>query len=122
MEPSILKGTKKMLGVSDIYTAFDTDIIIQINSVFSVLQQLGIGPVAGFFIEDSSEEWEDYIGEDQGLNMIRTYLYLKVRMLFDPPTTSYMIKAMEKQIEEHEWRISTHREWQINPVDPTLPI
>lgn len=122
MESSILRGTKKMLGLGDDYTAFDTDIIIQINSVFSILQQLGVGPSDGFFIEDSSTEWEEYLLEDKGLNMVRTYMYLKVRMLFDPPTTSYMIAAMEKQIEEYEWRIRAHREWTLDPVDPMLPL
>lgn len=118
MENSILKSTKKILGIAETYTAFDLDIITHINSAFSVLHQLGVGPTNGFFIEDDGPEWEEFIGTDVGLNMVRSYVFLKVRMLFDPPTTSFLLEAMNKQIQEHEWRISTHREWLLDPVDP----
>lgn len=118
MADSILNDTKKMLGVAEEDTAFDIDIIIHINSVFSVLQQLGVGPVDGFMIEDEEDEWLDYMDADNSYNLIRSYIFLKVRSLFDPPTTSFMLDAMKKQIEEYEWRISTNREWNLNPVDP----
>jgi hypothetical protein len=122
MENSILISTKKVLGIADDYTAFDIDIIMHINSVFSMLTQMGVGPAEGFFIEDDTAEWGDYIANDNVYNMIRSYMFLKVRMLFDPPSTSFLVTAMEKQIGEYEWRISTHREWLLNPVDPALEV
>jgi hypothetical protein len=110
MESSILTSTKKILGVSSDYTAFDLDIITHINSTFSILNQLGIGPVDGFMIEDDEAEWDDLEIPQNQLNMARTYIYIKVRMLFDPPATSFLIEAMNKQIEEHGWRLNTLRE------------
>lgn len=120
MENSILISTKKVLGIAEEYTAFDIDIIMHINSVFSILAQLGVGTAEGFFIEDSTAEWGDFIDNDNVYNMLRSYVFLKVRMLFDPPNTSFLVTAMEKQIQEYEWRISCHREWSLNPVDPIL--
>lgn len=114
MADSILTSTKKILGVADDYTAFDLDIITHINSSFSVLNQLGIGPIGGFFIEDKTETWDDFAVPPNQLAMARTYIYLKTRMLFDPPTTSYLIEAMNKQIAELEWRINIFREVLIN--------
>ena len=110
MENSILKSTKKILGVAADYTAFDLDIITHINSVFSILHQLGIGPDEGFAIEDSTDEWSDYVVPAFQLTLIKTYIYLRVRMLFDPPGTSYLIEAMNKQIQEYEWRLNVNRE------------
>lgn len=117
METSVLNSIKKILGISENYTAFDIDVIMHINSVFSVLSQMGIGPSDGFFIDDSLTEWPDFI-LDSDYNLIKSYMYLKVRMLFDPPQNSFMISAIEKQIQEYEWRLSTFREWKLNPVDP----
>ena len=117
MEQSILNSTKKILGIADDYTVFDLDIITHINTAFSTLTQLGIGPVVGFMIEDADSEWEEFIGEDNRYNAVKSYVWLKVRQLFDPPTTSYMITAIEKQIEELEWRLNASREttaW-VNP-------
>lgn len=107
---SILNDTKKILGINDDYPAFDLDIITHINSTFSLLNQLGIGPSDGFVVNDVSEVWTDIGVPVKQERMIRTYLYLKVRMLFDPPTTSFLIEAMNKQIEEHEHRLSWFRE------------
>lgn len=121
MEESILNGTKKILGVPEDYAAFDHDILTHINSVFSVLHQMGVGPTTSFYIEDASTEWSEFT-TDIALNLIRSYVFLKVKMLFDPPTTSFMIAAMEKQISEYEWRISTHREWSLDPNDPLLDV
>lgn len=118
MENSILTSTKKILGIAEEYTAFDQDILVHINTAFSVLHQMGIGPANGFMIEDEGSEWTEFIGNDYALNMVRSYVFLKVRMLFDPPTTSFLLDAMEKQVQEFEWRISTHREWLLDPVDP----
>lgn len=110
MENSILTSTKKILGLAAEYTAFDLDVITHINTALSVLNQLGVGPAAGFVIEDQTPVWDDLGLPQNQLNMVRTYIYLKVRMLFDPPTTSFLIDAMNKQIEEHEWRLSVFRE------------
>lgn len=107
---SILDSTKKKLGIDASYDAFDVDIITFINGAFSTLTQLGVGPVV-FQIEDNSLEWKDYIGEDDVLlNMVKPYIYLKVRLLFDPPQTSYTQTAFENQLEQMEWRINVYRE------------
>lgn len=107
---SILHSTKKILGLDADYTPFDSDIITHINSVFATLSQLGVGPAAGFFIESNEEVWTDFDVPANQLNLVRSYVYLKVRMLFDPPTTSYMITSMENQIKEFEWRLNVFRE------------
>lgn len=124
MEESILQGTKKILGVAADYTAFDHDIITHINSAFSTLAQLGVGPENGFMIEDASAVWTDFLGGtvDPQLNLVRTYVFLKTKMFFDPPTTSYLITACERQIAELEWRLNVRREemdW-VNP-NPRIP-
>lgn len=110
METSILTSTKKVLGIAASYKAFDEDIIMHINAAFSVLNQLGLGPVDGFMIEDDSTEWEDFDVPLNQLSLIKTYIFLKVRLLFDPPTTSYLVEASQKQIEEYEWRLNIFRE------------
>lgn len=117
MDESVLVSVKKVLGVPEDYTAFDFDIIMHINSVFSILYQMGIGPEESFYIEDDGSTWGDFFSETD-LNVIRSYVFLRVRMLFDPPTTSFLLDAMTKQIQEFEWRISTQREWNLDPVDP----
>lgn len=110
MENSILKSTKKVLGIDPEYTVFDLDIITHINSVFSTLTQLGIGPAEGFMIEDDIPEWSDFLGDDLKINSVRTYVFLKTRLWFDPPSTSYVIGALERQVAELEWRLNVHRE------------
>lgn len=102
---SILTSIKKLLGITEDYEQFDTDIIIHINSAFSVLTQLGVGPEAGFYIEDSDAVWTDFVN-DSRLEMIKTYVYLKVKLVFDPPTSSGVIDAINRQISELEWRIN----------------
>ena len=123
MEQSILTSTKKILGIAADYTAFDLDVITHINAAFSTLNQLGVGPAEGFLIEDESMKWEDYIDNEIQLNTIKSYVFLKVRQLFDPPTTSYLITAVEKQIAEFEWRLNVNREsteW-VKPVPTIIP-
>ncbi len=110
MENSILTSTKKILGVAANYTAFDLDIITHINATLSSLNQLGIGPTLGFAIEDDSSVWADLGLPLNQLSMVRTYMFMKVRMMFDPPTTSFHIDAMNKQIAEFEWRLTVYRE------------
>jgi hypothetical protein len=110
VENSILLSVKKILGLPEDYTAFDFDVITHINSVFVTLNDLGIGPDNGFMIEDDVPTWSEFVGEDPRQNSVRTYVSLRVRMLFDPPTTSYLINAMNEQIKELEWRLNTRRE------------
>lgn len=123
MEQSILISTKKVLGIEKDYTVFDLDIITHINSAFSTLTQLGVGPAEGFMIEGVEEEWADFnITDDLQFNSVRSYVFLKTRQLFDPPTTSYLISAVEKQILELEWRLNAHREETEYPLpDPYEP-
>jgi hypothetical protein len=113
MEQSILISTKKILGLSEEYTAFDLDIITHINSAFGTLSQLGVGPTNGFMIEDASDVWLDFIPNSNILTMAKTYIFLKVKMFFDPPSTSFLVTAMNEQIKEYEWRISALRESSI---------
>lgn len=110
MESSILTSTKKVLGIAEAYTAFDLDIITHINGVFTIMNQLGVGPSDGFMIEDSSAMWDDYQVPSNALNLIKTYVFLRVRLLFDPPTTSFLLDSMQKQLQEYEWRLSALRE------------
>lgn len=122
MENSILKSTKKILGIDPEYTVFDLDIITHINSAFSTLQQLGVGPADGFLIDTDEEEWSDFLEpESNKFNSVKTYVYLKVRFIFDPPTTGYLITAFEKQLTELEWRLNTSRE-ETQWTDPDPPV
>lgn len=111
----ILNDTKKVLGLDPDYKAFDIDILMHINTAFVSLNQLGVGPQEGFQIEDETAEWEDYLLNDPNLNSVKTYIYLKVRLYFDPPETSYAQTARQKQIEELEWRLNVYREGRDNP-------
>ena len=101
---SILTSIKKLLGIMSDYTNFDDDIIIHINTAFAMLNQLGVGPEGGFMIVDANSRWEDYTTE-KNLNMVKTYIYLKVRLLFDPPTSSALIESINRTLSEIEWRI-----------------
>ena len=107
MEESILTSTKKILGLTPEYTAFDLDIITHINAAFSVLTQLGVGPIGGFSINDDSNVWSDFDCLPNQLHLVKTYIYLKVRMVFDPPTTSFLLDAYGNQLREYEWRLNT---------------
>lgn len=112
METSILNSTKKILGIDAFYNAFDLDVITHINSAFAVLNSLGVGPNNAFYITDDSDQWSDLGMSNNSLNLVRTYIFLKVRYLFDPPTTSFLLEAVNKQIQEHEWRLMTIREYE----------
>lgn len=103
---SILNSIKKLLGISEEYTQFDADIIIHINSVFGILTQLGIGPPAGFSILDNSTNWSEFIGDATTIEMVKTYIYLKTKLIFDPPQNSSVTASIEKTISELEWRLS----------------
>lgn len=103
---SILTSIKKLLGITEDYTHFDTDIVMHINSVFSILTQLGVGPPEGFYIQDKTTIWYEYISDPNKIEMVKSYMYLKVRLLFDPPSSSSVIEAFNKQISEFEWRLN----------------
>jgi len=117
MENSILTSTKKILGVGPDYPAFDLDIVTHINATFSILNQLGVIADPGFAIEDETEEWSDLELPQNQLNLLRTYMFLRVRMLFDPPNTSFLIGAMNQQLAEYESRLSYFRE-DLIPIPP----
>jgi hypothetical protein len=123
MSDSILTSTKKILGIEEAYEAFDLDILTHINSVFSTLTQLGVGPAEGFMIEDKTATWDTFLGSDPRLNSVKSYVYLRVRLLFDPPQSSYAISALEKQAEEMAWRLNVQMEgtiWTDPDPDPVL--
>lgn len=105
---SILTSTKKMLGIDEEYTHFDADIIMHINSVLMILTQLGVGPEEGFVIEDDTSTWVDFIPEANvaQLHAVKSYIYLKVKLIFDPPLSSAVIDSMNRQIAEFEWRLN----------------
>lgn len=103
---SILTSVKKMLGIPEDYEQFDMDIIMHINSVLMILTQLGVGPEEGFVITDKTDKWSDFIGEGKLVELVKSYVYLKVRLIFDPPQSSSIIEAMNRQISEFEWRIN----------------
>lgn len=110
MEDSILTSVKKMLGPEESYEHFDQDIITHINSALATLTQLGVGPEDGFVIEDKTATWTDFISSDKLLKLVPTFVYLKVRLGFDPPTTSAVLEAFERQAKEYEWRINVAAE------------
>lgn len=115
MSDSILTTVKKLVGIDESYDAFDLDIITHINSAFSTLDQLGIGPEEGFMIEDDSATWGDFLGDDPRLNSVKSLIGLKVRVVFDPPATSFTLDAFNKQIEELQWRLNVYREGRDHP-------
>lgn len=103
---SILTSVKKAMGIAPEYTHFDPDIIMHINSVFLTLEQLGVGPAEGFAIEDEKDKWSDFIGNNKLLNAVKSWTYLKVRLLFDPPQSSAAVESINRMIAEFEWRIN----------------
>lgn len=105
MEESILKSVKKVLGIHENYDAFDIDVIMHINTAFFTLNQLGVGPEGGFEIEDDTKTWSDFLGPTKDLNAVQSYVFVRVRLLFDRPETSYGIQALERQANELEWRL-----------------
>lgn len=112
---SILISVKKLLGITEDFTVYDADILLYTNMVLSNLNQIGVGPEAGFQIEDKTATWESFLGTDPRLNNVKVYVATKVRILFDPPATSFGIEALENVAKELETRIYISREvekWQ----------
>lgn len=119
MSESILKSVKSDLGISDSETAFDSDVLMNINAVFSVLYQIGVGDKAvSISSENEDITWSDAFADDQDLiDMIRTYTYMRSRIIFDPPSSSFVLDALTKQIQEYEWRIKEQAEGGFDEPD-----
>lgn len=107
---SILTSVKKLLGIQEEDESFDVELILDINSIFMILNQLGLGPEKGFFIEDKEDAWTDFLKDRNDLNAVKTYIYLKVRLMFDPPQMGYLVDSINKQCQELEWRINVQAE------------
>lgn len=110
MNESILTSIKAQLGIQEEYTAFDQQLIMHINSVFMVLNQLGVGPTAGFTISDKTATWNNFLPSDKNLEATKSYVGMRVKMLFDPPTTSVVAESMNRMINEFEWRLNVGTE------------
>lgn len=106
MTESILTSVKKMLGIDESYTFFDADIIMHINTVFMILYQMGVGPSTPFSISDASATWSDFFGGATDLEGVKSYMYARVRMVFDPPQSSAVAEALKANINELEWRLN----------------
>lgn len=119
MSTSILTSVKKGVGgIVESDESFDSDIIMHTNSVLSKLTQLGVGPKQGFRIKDKSSTWEDFVGDDPRLDMVRSFVVLSVRMMFDPPSSGTAAKAFEEQIAEYEWRLNVQAETPGDEPEP----
>lgn len=117
---SILLTVKKALGVDADCSDFDTDILIHLNSVLAVLQQLGVGPEDGYYIEDETPSWEDYLGESHAyVAMVKSYIIAKVRLLFDPPVSSAVMESLNRICSEFEWRANVAAENKALEVSKT---
>lgn len=102
---SILTSIKKLLGVGESYTEFDADIVMHINSVFMILTQMGVGPSEGFSIEDDTTTWNEFIPDLKNFEAVKTYVYLKVKLIFDTPDRSSVVESTNRMISELEWRL-----------------
>lgn len=119
-EENILESIKKMLGLDPDDESFDTEIVIYINSVFSTLYQIGASPSKGFYIVTLAETWADFLQGVENVAFVKNYIYLKVRLIFDPPATSFHLAAIENQIKELDFRLSI-TELDFNPNGSTTP-
>lgn len=106
---SILNSVKKVLGIEAEDTSFDVDIVMHINTVFSTLYQLGVGPETPYHIEDETQTWDEFT-TSMDLIAVKSYMYMKVRLIFDPPSTTTMYEAIDKHTKEFEWRLNVAAE------------
>ena len=113
MDESILTSIKKLLGIAEDYVNFDKDIIAHINTTFLTLRQLGIGPEKGFMIMNKQDTWGDFLEDNEKLIAVQTYIYLKVKLVFDPPLGTAVIEALKQSINELEWRLNVQAESNI---------
>lgn len=107
---SILTSIKKMLGITEEYEHFDKDIIMCINSAFMILTQMGVGPSEGFRIKDKASYWDEFVSPEANLESVKTYVFMKVKLMFDPPTSSSVLESMKNMISELEWRLNVEAE------------
>ena len=115
MQDSILMTIRKLVCGNPYADHFDTDLLVHINACFSILNQLGVGPEKGFVVTDETQNWGDYTTDSKVLNMVKTYVTLKVKKIFDPPLTSSVLEAMDKEISQLEWRLNVA----VDPIKPT---
>ena len=115
MQDSILMTIRKLVCGNPYTDHFDTDLLVHINACFSILNQLGVGPENGFVVTDETQSWSSYIADNYILNMVKTYVTLKVKKIFDPPLTSSVLEAMDKEISQLEWRLNVA----VDPIKPT---
>lgn len=107
---SILTSIKKMLGVEEEYEHFDPDILMHINSAFFILTQLGVGPDNGFMIVDKNSTWNEFIKDEAQLNLVKSYMFIKVKLLFDPPMSTAVLECYKAQVSEYESRLNVAAE------------
>lgn len=119
MDESILTSIKKLLGITEDYEHFDSDIIIHINSVLMILNQLGVGPAEGFTISDKTTTWSELISDNKKLEAVKSYVYMKVKLLFDPSLSSTVMESMNRMISELEWRLNAAVETNGEESDTT---
>ena len=115
MQDSILMTIRKLVCGDPYADHFDNDLLVHINACFSILNQLGVGPESGFVVTDETQSWSSYVADNRILNMVKTYVTLKVKKIFDPPLTSSVLEAMDKEISQLEWRLNVA----VDPVKPT---
>lgn len=119
---SILTSIKKMLGITEEYEHFDSDLIMHINSVFMILTQLGVGPPSGFSIRDKTSIWKEFVSDETKFQLVKSYMHLKVKLLFDPPLSSAVMASMEKMIAEAEWRLNVAAETENKVLDRNIVV
>ena len=120
MTDSIFSSVKKVVGLLGDDGSFDEDILLHINSVVSTLRQLGLSIPADFYVRDDVQTWQNLLGEFRDLDLVKSYMAMKVRLMFDPPSSSFGLKSMEEMAKEYEWRINvlTDQPYSV-PVPPS---
>lgn len=109
---SILTSVKKLLGIAEEYDSFDMDLIMHINSVFTILTQLGVGPAEGFTISNAETQWSEFI-DNAAVESVKSYMYVKIKPIFDPPASSAAMEALNRMASELEWRLQVA----VDPVN-----
>lgn len=115
---SILLSIKKLLGITEDYTVFDADLIMHINSVLMILTQLGVGPKEGFVISDEYATWSDFLGDNTSIESVKSYMHIKVKLLFDPPQSSIVADTMNRMASELEWRLNVA----VDPIETEVTV
>lgn len=116
---SILNTIKKLIGLDKDYGAFDLDLIVAINSSFTILRQLGVGPTYEYSISGPDETWSDFFADAKQISLAKSYIYLRSKLLFDPPASGSLLDAMKQQILEFEWRLTVQAETELDSDDPS---